>query len=226
MVLEEPLFDISLSNAFLLGLLEEIEADSMEQKAPKAETTSKPKAKAILNPTKTTVHRAEYDHERLWNMKIEPRRLGLVPAEELADSEQMTLNDLAANHFRARSTRRLRFEHKLWNALTLVKHYPDLKEILGIEWYTPDIIRVDRNKFGSLLGLTRPTAALFNPQGSFQSHGFAEINMKPNIGEDLTVRYFRHKSGAFTKDSKSADLLNCRWQTKNIQTTPDSTGNN
>lgn len=216
MVLEEPLFDLSPCNTFLIGLLEELEKEGNTQNegSHKHESISKPKSKATLNPTKALVQRRDYDPERLWSITIDPQKLGLVPADEWPDNKQVTLNELVANHFRARSTRRLRFEHKLWNALRLVNEYPELRDIMGIQWQTNDIIRVDRDKFGLLLGLTRPTAALFNPQGSFQSHGFVEVNMKHVATENPTTRYFTHKSGAFTKDSQSADLLSCRWQTK------------
>lgn len=148
---------------------------------------------------------------------IQPYELSMVPVEDWKPGQQVTLGSIIGTHFRARSTRRLRFEHKLWNGLCLTKHYPDLIDVIGVTWESKDIIRVDRVVFGSLLGLTRPTAALFNPQGSFQSHGFQEVNIDESITEFQNVRFFRHRSGEFTRDSTREDLIRCKWIVRKLQ---------
>ena len=118
------------------------------------------------------------------------------------------------NYFPKRSSKKLRFEHKLWNALALTKRYPELADVIGIVWETSTVIRVDKTAFGSLLGLTKPTAALFNPQGSFRSHGFSEV-LEPGKANDpeATARYFVHDSGTFTKYSTADAMLKlCKWK--------------
>ena len=210
----EPLFDMATYDEFILDLIK-CSQEKRERDEPEPPAISPALAQPQTTPA---VKQAQpVNHNSKLSLVVQPYELKLVPVEEWKPGQMVTLASIINTHFRARSTRRLRFEHKLWNALCLTKKYPDLIDIIGIRWESKDIIKVDRDVFGSLLGLTRPTAALFNPQGSFQSHGFQEVNVKDTASEGQNVRYFRHTSGAFDRDSTRDDLGWCKWIVRKLQ---------
>lgn len=81
---------------------------------------------------------------------------------------------------------------------------------------------MNRDRFGALINVTRPAAALFNSQGSFLTHGFAEVSkqtalehgVSPQVLEDVDefiVRLYVHTSGTFTAVSCHLDVAACRW---------------
>lgn len=67
--------------------------------------------------------------------------------------------------FQKRSSRRVTFMHKLWNALKLSRHGT------GVWWLDDNKIEVDLAVFSALLGL-RHTVTLTAEQGLFRTHGF------------------------------------------------------
>lgn len=146
-------------------------------------------------------------------LRVNPKELRLLPFEDWLGYDSVTLGEMVDCHFRARSTKHLHFEHKLWNALVLTKVYPKLTPVIGVSWAGFGVITVDKNAFGALLGLTKPTAALFNPQGSFRSHGFHEImssDWGPN--SDRSDRLFVHRSGRFNESLRPEAITQiCRW---------------
>jgi hypothetical protein len=123
--------------------------------------------------------------------------------------------------FRARSSRRIRFEHKLWNALALTKSDPALYPLVGVIWLTAKVIKVNRDVFGHFINVTRPAAALCSMQGSFATHGFQEISLREMAGvlseeqisdiDESTVRLFVHTAALFTECSTDAQVLSCRY---------------
>ena len=94
--------------------------------------------------------------------------------------------------------------------------------VIGVMWISNTILKVHRTIFANLLGITKPTAALFNIQGSFPSHGFVEVDLKdarmeidPSQLADvdgIQIRLFRHQNLQFTSFSGIEGLLNCRWK--------------
>lgn len=164
-------------------------------------------------------HKTDVDlYDRVFN----PLELNFLP-KELFATQSMTLKYVIENFFHARSTKNLRFEHKLWNALALSTHFPDLIHILGIQWVSNDVLKVNRDRFGSLINVTKPSAALFNNQGSFQTHRFLEVskheaihtfNIPPASIEDVdesVVRLYRHSDGLLRANSQKTDIHSCRW---------------
>lgn len=148
---------------------------------------------------------------------VNPFIYGFLPPER-AENRDMTISEIIQKHFQVRSTKKIRFEHKLWNALCITKKHPNLFSVFGIIWISNTILKVHRTIFANLLGITRPTAALFNIQGSFPSHGFIEIEPSKlkdlNINEidGVHIRLLTHSSGLFTADSGIDTLVNCRWK--------------
>lgn len=154
---------------------------------------------------------------------INPKELNFYPTSRWETSPEVNLNLLISDYFRARSSKKLRFEHKLWNALQITKAYPDLVSIIGVIWVNEKVIKVYRDIFGRLLEITRATAALFNIQGSFSSHGFEQINddqvdNAANLQELLEdvdnskIRLYFHKAGLFTQLSTENQVNHCKWQ--------------
>lgn len=163
-----------------------------------------------------------YSEKELLDITINPIELNFLP-KEFWLTPQTTIKQVVQSFFKARSTKNLRFEHKLWNALILSTNYPELISILGIYWISIDILKVNRDIFGALINVTKPAAALFNSQGSFLTHGFVEVSkeealkvhmIKDELVEDVdesVVRLFRHSAGLLKANSHKGDLVTCRW---------------
>ena len=161
------------------------------------------------------------DSNSINNISINPYRLGFLP-QDITEDKQIMLRDIIKSHFQIRSTKKVRFEHKLWNALCITKSNPMMFRCIGVMWISNYILKVHRTIFANLLGITKPTAALFNIQGSFPSHGFVEIDIK-QASKQLTpqqladvdgiqIRLFEHQEHLFTCSSGIEELVNCRWK--------------
>ena len=109
---------------------------------------------------------------------IDPNKLGFLPRDFWIKSGALTLDQLKRDFFRARSSKCLRFEFKLWNALAITKHYPSLFMEVGVKWVSHVLIMVHRDVFGKLLNVSRPSAALFSSCGAFMTHGFIEVSLR------------------------------------------------
>ncbi|KAK8863499.1 hypothetical protein M9Y10_011185 [Tritrichomonas musculus] len=164
---------------------------------------------------------SKHDEKKLLDFFINPIELNFLP-KELWLTQKVTLRSVFQTFFKARSTKNLRFEHKLWNALALSKRYPELIPFLGVFWVSKNLLKVNRDIFGALINVSKPAAALFNNQGSFLTHGFLEVTkekalrkgISPELVEDVdesVVRLFKHSAGLFTADSNKADVSMCRW---------------
>jgi hypothetical protein len=126
------------------------------------------------------------------------------------------LGDVAEDFFKARSSKILRFEHKLWNALALTTRDPQLYPFIGVKWVTPMVLKVNRDVFGRFLNVTRPAAALYNAQGSFMTHGFVEVSLKDVVNisdedafdvEESIVRLFQHSTDWFNMRSDKEHVM-------------------
>lgn len=157
------------------------------------------------------------DHSRII---LDPVELSFIPADQWTKGK-ISLENLKKDFFCARSSKCLRFEYKLWNALQITKHYPYLFKEIGVRWVAKSFIMVHRDIFGHLLQVTRPSAALFSSCGMFMTHGFREIMLSEvrnsidpreisSIDESI-VRLFVHKANDFNEDSGSADIVKIKW---------------
>jgi len=151
--------------------------------------------------------------------RISPRRLGFVPHSEWGGGD-CDVRSVISEHLGRRSTQRVRFEHKLWNALSLTRCLPHLFLFIGVMWINPFVIKVDREVFGRAMGLSRPNVSLFNPQGSFRTHGFREVSVCEALRcgvcpdqlwsvDEVKVRLFAHNLGSFNALS-ALDMSACR----------------
>lgn len=157
------------------------------------------------------------------NVLINPVRLNFVPAELWVDQDYL-LNDLIVQHFQKRSSGMVRFAHKLWNVLAITKYNPELYKYLGAQWISNSLIKVNKNALASTFGLKRPKASLFNPQGTFKTHGFIEIskeeilfreaNIAEQIGDldGIQVKVFEHSMNQFHQQMKTNLIVRCKWK--------------
>lgn len=154
------------------------------------------------------------------NRYLNPLALDFLPPEKWKD-EVIPLSVAIDDFFKARSTKSLRFEFKLWNALQITKLYPELFSEIGIAWISKSFLKVHRDIFGALINVTRPSAALFSSCGAFMTHGFKEITsqealseVKPEDLQDVDeslIRIFKHKDAGILRDSSVESINNCRW---------------
>jgi hypothetical protein len=151
---------------------------------------------------------------------ISPVELGFIPVGHWLPGVT-TLASAIADFFTARSSRILRFECKLWNALALTRADPALYRFVGVAWVSRSVLKVNREVFGRFINVTRPAAALYNNQGSFATHGFREL-AKAEVGrevreeeladvEESVVRLFQHLTPLFNAYSRPEEVMACRY---------------
>jgi hypothetical protein len=155
------------------------------------------------------------------NLLLSPEALGFLPPKKWVRIHEIAFRSLVMNYFRARSSRKIRFEHKLWNALAISRHIPDFAGAMGVAWESSTIFRVDKDAFGELLAVTKPGSAFFSQRGSLNSHGFREVSVSEAQREapfgnfsdvdELRVRLYRHAEGRFRSDSLYQDVDGCSW---------------
>lgn len=161
----------------------------------------------------------------LQTLEFSAKELNLYPKRAWTAST-VTFIDMYTNHFQCKSNRKVKFEHKLWNALQLTSLRPDLYPLVGVIWLSDSIIQVNRISFGRLLGLEKSTSALFNVQGSFPTHGFDELTLdevkqtthvnspSPDFSE---CRFFVRKDGLFSRFSPESDVSLCTYTKPSYQ---------
>ncbi|OHT12134.1 hypothetical protein TRFO_03778 [Tritrichomonas foetus] len=153
----------------------------------------------------------------LFEISLNPNVLKFIPSERWNNVDQISLEDMTKTYFRAHSTKKLRFEHKLWNALKITLDNPHMYALVGVRWITHNVIKVNKKIFAKLLALTKPTSSLFNIQGSFPSHGFIEVEQEEldklafDRGDEADCRFFIHKNGVFTLLAIENDICQCKW---------------
>jgi hypothetical protein len=154
-------------------------------------------------------------------LKFNPRELGLVPAD-FWRFPTVTFGELVRSFFQKKNSRYIRFPYKLINALKLCEAQPHLSTVVGIEWVTEKVLKVNRHAFARLLAIRVIDGSLFHQQGNFPSHGFVELgitNAKEYVIEEQlkdvdfeNVRLFVHRDGTFARGrSAGQDLETLRW---------------
>jgi hypothetical protein len=157
-------------------------------------------------------------------MVFAPQTLGFLPSNYWVAAEA-SFGDLVVKFFQRKNNANCRFPHKLFNALALVGHDPAMYNLIGVQWVTDKIFKVDKMIFGRLLGISSIDGSLFHQQGNFPSHGFGEVT-RPEIEQlrmsyDLSdvdqdrVRLCYHKGGIFSKSSNENAVTRCKWITDN-----------
>jgi hypothetical protein len=155
----------------------------------------------------------------LSDYQIDPLELGFIPPCRWKSGET-SLSNVIQEFFKARPSRILRFEQKLWNALALTRHNPMLYSQIGVKWVSMNLIKVNRDVFGKFINVSKPAAALYNNQGSFTTHGFVEVPLRDvndvdkedlnDVDESIT-RLFRHRTDSFRMKSDQTEVMTCRY---------------
>jgi hypothetical protein len=153
-----------------------------------------------------------------------PQALGFMPSNYWLAMDT-TFGELVSKFFQRKNNASCRFPHKLYNALALVDHNPALFNLIGVQWVTDRVFKVDKLIFGRLLGIVCIDGGLFHQQGNFPSHGFGEVPgpdiQRLRLSFDLSdvdqdrVRLLYHKGNGFAKSSNEDAVSRCRWVTEN-----------
>jgi hypothetical protein len=149
-----------------------------------------------------------------------PRTLGFLPL--YWPDGQQTFGDLVSRFFKRKNSSNSRFLHKLFNALIIQELDVRCREVVGVEWATDAVLRVDKLKFAQLIGVKTIDGCLFHRQGNFPSHGFVELSVEqarvllpPHVlaGVDFdTVRLLRHEPGIFVRGCGPGVAEMCKWR--------------
>jgi len=151
---------------------------------------------------------------------VSPRDMHFAPAAFWPHGAY-AFGDIVSEFFQRKNNVNCRFYHKLFNALQISKYSPDLIPMVGVQWVTDTIFRVNAKAFARLLGIKSIDGALFHQQGNFPSHGFVEIskcdikNMIPpesvKFVDCVVWKAFYHKTGALKRESSEDELPKCNW---------------
>jgi hypothetical protein len=154
------------------------------------------------------------------SITVNPHRLGFIPKKIWPDTA-VRFGDLVTDFFQRKNNGQCRFYHKLYNALRITFVDPDRYLVMGVEWVSQTIFKVDKRIFAQLLGIKAVDGSLFHQQGNFPSHGFLEVDWRQAqesvdpeclAGVDFDdVRLLMHQAGVFVRDATDTDIANCKW---------------
>lgn len=153
-------------------------------------------------------------------LKINPHKLGFIPSSFWSDS-MVAFGDIYEDFFKRKNHQCCRFRHKLYNAIVLSEKMPELRKFVGLKWVSKSILKVDKHRFGRLLGITSVEGGLFHRQGNFSTHGFTDApvdEIRAVYGQDAAVpsehdsyRLLIHGKGTFVQGVTEKELERCKW---------------
>jgi hypothetical protein len=217
---------VALPNAFvpIPGFLTDLLRSNQSQKPPRAKRGARVRQLPPELDTEGPASNAEYS-QALVNpsLSFSPHELGFLPSNYWLP-EDTTFADFVTKFMQRKNNANCRFPHKLYNALSLVEHTPSFFHLLGVQWVTDRVFKVDKAIFGRVLGIMAVDGGLFHRQGNFPSHGFAELTgseverlkaLYPlaDVDQDR-VRLCYHKGDSFAKDSTEDAVTRCKWITE------------
>jgi hypothetical protein len=149
------------------------------------------------------------------------KELGFIPLDAWS-KEKYTFGELVTDFFQRKSSGNTRFLHKLYNALQIVQSDRFYSDVIGIEWVTEKVLKINKRKFGRLFGLRAIEGSFFHQQGCFPVHGFRELG-PAEAGEVVSqqdledvefdeVRLLVHCAEAFVRGSSAEPYLLPRWK--------------
>ena len=154
------------------------------------------------------------------NIKFNPAKLGFIPSK-IWNDEDMTFGEIVSQFFQKKNNANSRFSHKLYNALKITDFDHFYYIILGVEWVSDTVLKVDKKQFARLLGIKTIDGSFFHQQGNFPSHGFVELDPataqeqldpKDIQGVDYdNVRLLTHAEGIFRRGCTEEVLESCKW---------------
>ena len=155
------------------------------------------------------------------NNRIYPKRLGFIPSQYWPDQEY-SFGAIVENFFMSKGSSSTYFSFKLYNALQIVKYFPPLIALIGVEWVNDYVIKVNKKAFAMLLGINKIDGGLFHSQGNFPSYGFVVIqsfaDAISHVSEDVakSVDYIDtvllyHKERMFIKSSTESDVVKLKY---------------
>jgi hypothetical protein len=156
-------------------------------------------------------------------LTFSPQTLGFMPSNYWL-SVGTTFGEFVTKFLQRKNNANCRFPHKLYNALAVVDQNPAMYHLIGVQWVTDRIFKVDKLVFGRVLGLTAVDGGLFHRQGNFPSHGFGELTVgefeQLKVAFDISdvdmdrVRLLCHKGNSFAKGSTEDAVTRCKWITE------------
>jgi hypothetical protein len=157
------------------------------------------------------------------SLSLSPQALGFLPSNYWLTADT-TFGEFVTKFLQRKNNANCRFPHKLYNALAVVDHSPSMFPLLGVQWVTDRIFKVDKFIFGRVLGIMAVDGGLVHRQGNFPSHGFAELSLAEvdqlRGGFDLSdvdldrVRLLYHKGNSFAKGTTEDAVTRCKWITE------------
>lgn len=150
---------------------------------------------------------------------LNPARLGFIPSFFWPDRD-IPFVDLVYDFFQRKNNVNCRFIHKLYDALRMATVSAVYAELAGVQWVSPNVIRVAKGQFARLLGIKSIDGSLFHQQGNFTTQGFVELNREqaamycPNFDVSQVdfddVRLIIHQPGIFTSTATEQQLMMTR----------------
>lgn len=173
------------------------------------------------NQTEQNENRQRYEYPPgVMDTIIDTIYLRLYPTD-IWDSSRLTAKQVVEQYFKRRSSKKMPFHYKLYNALQITSQHPNLVGVFGAQWITDTVFKIYRLPFANLLGVASINGALFNKQGSLPTHGFLTVfpqhlyGIRPHLIADVdndSVRMFRHISPYFHINATESELTKCRWK--------------
>lgn len=149
---------------------------------------------------------------------LNPVTLGFIPSH-FWPNKDFSFADIVFDFFQRKNNTNCRFLHKLYNALKISQISPTYSELTGVQWITPNVIKVSKGQFARLLGIKSIDGSLFHQQGNFPAHGFIELNrdqaktfcpMADISSVDFDeVRLLIHQPGLFVSNCSEAQVRAC-----------------
>ena len=97
---------------------------------------------------------------------LNPVTLGFIPSH-FWPNKDYSFADIVFDFFQRKNNTNCRFLHKLYNALKISQISPTYSELAGVQWITPNVIKVSKGQFARLLGIKSIDGSLFHQQGNF-----------------------------------------------------------
>lgn len=149
---------------------------------------------------------------------LNPVTLGFIPSH-FWPNKDYSFADIVFDFFQRKNNTNCRFLHKLYNALKISQISPTYSELTGVQWITPNVIKVSKGQFARLLGIKSIDGSLFHQQGNFPAHQFIELNRDQAKNfcpmADLStvdfdeVRLLIHQPGLFVSNCSEAQVRAC-----------------